>query len=84
MVPAALSLHFVRAWARDCSTGMVVIPVPPPSAMSVGSKGSGARLPKSSRASSGGSSRAPALRAYYSLLFSPWRAASAARRRPSA
>ena len=39
MVPAALSLHFVRACARDCRTGMVVIPVPPPSAMRVGSAG---------------------------------------------
>jgi hypothetical protein len=43
---------------------MVVIPVPPPSAISVGSDGRGARLPISSSASSiGGSSRAPGERA---------------------
>jgi hypothetical protein len=64
IVPAAFSLHFVRACARDCSTGMVVMPVPPPSAIKLGSEGSGARLPISSSARSrGGSSRAPALRA---------------------
>lgn len=57
---ALFSPHFSRAWARDCSTGRVVIPVPPPSAISVGSDGSGARLPISSRARSiGGSSRVP-------------------------
>jgi hypothetical protein len=62
IAPAAFSDHFSRACARLWSTGMVVIPVPPPSAMSVGSEGKGARLPTSSSASSsGGSRRAPGL-----------------------
>ena len=60
MAPAAWSPHLLRAWDSDWSTGMVVIPVPPPSAMSTGIDGSGERFPISSRASSrGGSSRAP-------------------------
>jgi len=46
MVPAAFSFHVVRACATDCSTGMVVIRVPLPSAISVGDEGSGARWPK--------------------------------------
>ena len=63
IAPAWCSLHLSRAWARDCKTGMVVILVPPPSAMSVG-RTAGARFPISSSASnSGGSSRAPGERA---------------------
>ena len=61
---AAFSPHLSRACANDWSTGIVVMPVPPPSAMRVGSDGSGARFPISSNASStGGSRRAPAERA---------------------
>src|SRR5699024_5022091 len=64
IAPAALSFHLSRAWARDWSTGRVVIPVPPPSAISVGRLGRGARFPISSSASSrGGSRRAPGERA---------------------
>ena len=60
IAPAAWSPHLSRAWDSDWRTGMVVIPVPPPSAMSTGRDGSGERLPISSSASSsGGSSRAP-------------------------
>jgi hypothetical protein len=40
-----------------CRIGIVVIPVPPPSAMSTGREGSGERLPISSRARSTGGSR---------------------------
>ena len=54
MVLAACSPHRLRAWASDWRTGIVVMPVPPPSAMSTGSEGSGARLPISSRASRSG------------------------------
>ena len=61
---AAFSDHFSRACASDCRTGMVVIPDPPPSAMSVGKDGNGDRFATSSSASnSGGSRRAPGLRA---------------------
>lgn len=42
---ALFSDHLSRAWARDWSTGIVVMPVPPPSAMSVGSEGSGVNRP---------------------------------------
>ena len=64
IAPAAFSFHLSRACAKDWSTGIVVMPVPPPSAINVGRDGKGARLPISSNAnSSGGSSLAPGIRA---------------------
>src|SRR5680860_791045 len=60
IAPAAWSPHLSLACDRDCKTGIVVMPVPPPSAIRTGMDGRGERLPISSRAmSSGGSSRAP-------------------------
>ena len=62
MAPAASGPHFCLACDSDWRTGMVVMPVPPPSAINVGRDGRGAMLATSSNANnSGGSSRAPGL-----------------------